>query len=112
MDIEGYIEELYAKYGKYGIPRWLLRHQFIIGVNSGLTCEQASIMLRMTLGEESDEEEIFDEHDMAIVLDITDEEAHKEIEKYKVELFGDEVESLQDKVHMSKLIWERTQQLL
>lgn len=77
------IDSLYSKYGKYGITKEFLKSRFDEGFKEGLSLELMHVTLRLILTDHYDEDELFDTHDMAVLLDVSDLEALKIIEEQK-----------------------------
>lgn len=78
------VNNLYATYGKYGFEKSQLGLLICDGMeNYGLSLEACYNGMRMILGEQCHEQEIFSTDEVAEMMGISKEEAIQEIEKYK-----------------------------
>lgn len=81
------VNNLYATYGKYGLDKGKLGLLICDGMeNYGLSLETCYNGLRMTLGNEYNEKELFSTNEVAEMLDMSNEEVIQEVEKCKAEL--------------------------
>lgn len=81
------INNLYATYGKYGLDKGKLGLLICDGMgNYGLSLETCYNGLRMALGNEYNEQELFSTDEVAEMLDMSKAEVIQEIEKSKAEL--------------------------
>ena len=84
MTIEEAADELMATYARFGIDRREIVRLMRNGIdNYYLTVESTFHGLRMVFGEQFGIPETFTQKDVALVLDISEEEAILEIEKAK-----------------------------
>ena len=65
------IDSLYKKYSKYGITKEFIKRQLDDGFKAGLSLELMHVTLRLMLADHYDEDELFDTHDMAVLLDVS-----------------------------------------
>lgn len=81
------INNIYATYGKYGLNKGKIGALICDGMeNYGLSLETCYNGLRMSLGHEYNEQELFTTDEVAEMLDISKEEVIQEVEKCKAEL--------------------------
>ena len=87
MTIEEAAKRLMATYGRYGADENELIRLMQDGVqNYGLSTEGAYQGLRLMLGERHGIQELFSSKDVAAILNISEEEAAREIEAMKAKL--------------------------
>lgn len=100
MTLNDIIDTLYNKYHKYGITKEFLKRHIDEGFKEGLSLELMYVTFKLMLAEHYDEDEIFDTHDMAVLLGVSDLEASKIIEeqKFKFEEQG---------IDTSDMIWKK-----
>ena len=81
------VNNLYSTYGKYGLDKGKIWMLICDGMkNYGLSVETCYNGLRMTLGREYNEQELFSSDEVAEMLGVSKEEILQEIEKCKIEL--------------------------
>ncbi|MCR0144235.1 hypothetical protein MKC88_10245 [[Clostridium] innocuum] len=94
------IDSLYKKYSKYGITKEFIKRQLDDGFKAGLSLELMHVTLRLMLADHYDEDELFDTHDMAVLLDVSDFEASKIIEEQKAKFEEQGIDT-------SDMIWKK-----
>lgn len=94
------IDALYSKYSKHGITKEFIKRQLDEGFKEGLSLELMHVTLKLMLADYYDEDELFDTHDMAVLLDVSDLEASKIIEEQKMELEKQGIDT-------SDMIWKK-----
>lgn len=95
------IDSLYSKYGKYGITKEFLKRHIDEGFKEGFSLELMYVTLKLMLAEHYDVDEIFDTHDMAVLLGVSDLEASKIIEEQKLKFEEQGIDT-------SDMIWRET----
>mgnify|MGYP001024842381 CR=1 FL=1 len=80
MTTEQAIKRLYGTYGKFGISKDLITKLFMDGIGQqGFTPLATYNLLRMSLGEEFQQQEYFSVKEIAEMLEMSEEEARAQI---------------------------------
>lgn len=86
MDIITAVNNLYSNYKQHGITREQIAILMPDGIQRGFTVQQAYNGLRMSLGYEFNERELFSTSEVAEMLECTEQEVIEQLEKVKAEL--------------------------